>query len=173
MNRNRLFGVLLALTAITASVATPEAWAGATVFSFHFEQPDVFETSLPECLPADLVGLSTGVEITDGQAVETPSGGSNVQATTAFPYRVDFPDGRYVLGNGIEHFGFHFSRGETVSIKSVVKEARTVYDANGQPIGSGTIHANSHTTFHDANGNGQPDDGEVTASVDKFDFTCK
>ena len=172
MNRRRLLGVVVAVAVIAAMVAAAQAWAGATVFRFHFEQPEVFETSLAECLPADLVGLSTGVEITDGQAVETPGGGSNVQGTTAFPYRVDFLDGRYVLGDGIEHFGFHFSRGETVVIKSVVKEARTLYDANGQPIGSGTIHANSHTTFHDANGNGLPDEGEITASVDKFFFTC-
>ena len=173
MNRNRLFGIVLALAAIAAMVAAAQALAGATVFRFHFEQQEVFETSLPECLPADLVGLSTGVEITDGQKVETPSGAFNVRGTTAFPYRVDFPDGRYVLGNTIEHFNFVFSRAGTFVTKSVIQEPKTIYDASGQPIGSGTIHANSHVTFHDANGNGLPDDGEVTASVDKFDFTCK
>jgi hypothetical protein len=143
------------------------------VFRFHFEQPEVFETSFPECLSADLVSLSTGSEITDGQAVETPSGGFNVEGTTAFPYRVDFPDGRYVLGNTVEHFGFHFTAGGTVVTKSVIQEPKTMYDAGGQLIGSGTIHATSHLTFHDANGNDQPDDGEVNASVDKFSFTCK
>jgi len=173
MRRKRLFRGVFAVATITALVAAAQAWAGAAVSHFHFEQPEVFETSLPECLPADLVGLSTGVEITDGQAVETPSGGFNVQGTTTFPYRVDFPDGRYVLGKGIERFGFHFSAGDTVVIKSVIREPRTVYSASGQPIGSGTIHASSHLIFHDANGNGVPDDGEVVASVDKFDFTCK
>jgi hypothetical protein len=173
MHTKRLFRGAFAVATITAFVAAAQAWAGAAVSHFHFEQPEVFETSLPECLPADLVGLSTGSEITDGQAVESPSGGFNVQGTTTFPYRVDFPDGRYVLGDAIEHFGAHFTAGGTVVTKSVVQEPRTVYDASGQPIGSGTIHAISHLTFHDANGNGQPDDGEVTASVDKFDFTCK
>ena len=138
MNHKRLFRAVLALAAITASVAATQAWAGATVFRFHFEQPDVFETSLPECLPADLVGVSTGVEITDGQAVETPSGELNFHGTTTLSYRVDFPDGRYVLGNAVEHFNLQFSRGGTVVTKSVTKEPRTVYDASGRPIGSGT-----------------------------------
>ena len=171
--KGRVFHGAFAVATITAFVAAGQGWAGATVSHFHFEQLEAFETSLPECLPADLIGLSTGSEITDGQAVETPSGGFNVLGTTAFSYRVDFPDGRYVLGNTIEDFNFHFSSGETVVIKSVVREPHIVYDATGQPIGSGTIHAISHLTFHDANGNGQPDDGEVIASVDKFDFTCK
>jgi hypothetical protein len=173
MHLKRLVRGVFAAATITASVTGAQAWAGATVFHFHFEQPEVFETSLPECLPAELVGLSTGSEITDGQAVETPSGRFNVQGTTAFPYRVEFPDGRYVLGDPIEHFSFHYTAGGTVVTKSVIQEPRTVYDASGRPIGSGTIHASSHLTFHDANGNGLPDDGEVTASVDKFDFTCK
>jgi hypothetical protein len=173
VHQKRLFGVVLAVTAMTACVAAAQAFAGATVFRFHFEQPEVFETALPECLPADLVGIATGVEITDGQAVETPSGGFEVRGTTSFRSRVDFPDGRYVLSpGGIEHFNFEFNRGGTVVTKSVTREPRTIYDASGAAVGRVTIHADTHLTFHDANGNGVPDDGEVTASVDKFFFTC-
>jgi hypothetical protein len=29
-----------------------------------------------------------------------------------------------------------------------------------------------HITYRDANGNGMPDEGEITANVDRFFFTC-
>jgi hypothetical protein len=160
-----------ALTAL-ALVGTALS-AGSTVSRFQFEESVSFPTALPECLPADLVGTLVGMEITDGQAVETSSGALEVQGTTSFDYRVDFPDGRYVIGSAPGHFDFHVSPGGTVVTTSVVREPRTVYSAGGDPVGSGTIHANSHMTFRDANGNGLPDPGEITSSVDRFSFTCK
>jgi hypothetical protein len=36
-----------------------------------------------------------------------------------------------------------------------------------------TIHAVSHVAFMDADGDHQPDPGEVTASVDHFRVTCR
>jgi len=165
--------VVLGLAVLLTAATTAQARAEATVARFHFEQPEVFETALPECLPADLVGILTGVEITDGQVVETPSGGFEVRGTSSFPSRVDFPDGSYVLSpGGIEHFGFEFTAGGTVVANSVTREPRTIYDASGVVVGHVTIHAYTHLTFHDANANGVPDEGEVTASVDKFFFTC-
>jgi hypothetical protein len=53
-----------------------------------------------------------------------------------------------------------------------IQASRTIYATDGQPIGQVMIHARSHITFSDANGNGQPDPGEITASVDHFRFTC-
>jgi hypothetical protein len=54
-----------------------------------------------------------------------------------------------------------------------IQEQRTIYSAEGQPIGEVVIHAVSHVTFRDANGNGEPDPGEITAGVDRFFFTCR
>ena len=60
---------------------------------------------------------------------------------------------------------------QTIST-TTIQEPRTIYSADGQPIGKVFLHALSHVTFRDANGNGVPDPGEITASVDRFFFTC-
>jgi len=173
MRHARRYPLVLAVAGVTALATTAHAWGGATVGTFHFEDPVTFPTSLPECLPADLVGTQSGVEVTDGQAVETPSGAFEVRGTTRFDYRVEFPDGRYVIGSAPSQFGFQVSPGGTFVTNTVVHETRTVYSASGNPVGSATIHAKSHMTFRDTSGNGIPDPGEITSSVDRFSFTCK
>ena len=44
---------------------------------------------------------------------------------------------------------------------------------DGEPIGQVFLHGVFHVTFRDANGNGEPDPGEITANVDRFLFTCR
>jgi hypothetical protein len=47
-----------------------------------------------------------------------------------------------------------------------------LYAANGQPIGRVTVHTLSHMTWSDANGNGQPDPGEITVAIERFRISC-
>jgi hypothetical protein len=54
----------------------------------------------------------------------------------------------------------------------VTQDFETVYDAQGQPVGRIEIHAVSHITYTDLNGNGEPDDGEVKAEFDRFRLRC-
>ena len=165
--------LLCAVTALTALAAAASAGAdGATVTRFHFENSEVFATPLPECMDPNVVGIQTATDVVDGQSVENAAEGTQVHGTDRLSYRVDFPDGSYVLGGGVFHFGGTFAPSETATMRDVARETRTVYDAAGTAIGRVVIHANSHLTFHDANGNGEPDDGEITAAVDRFFFTC-
>jgi hypothetical protein len=127
-------------------------------------------TALPECLPPDLIGTQTGTEITVGQVTDTGHS-FQVHGTTTLAYRVVFPDGRYVVGTAVEHFTFIAAPPLAVST-SVFQEPRTIFSADGQPVGTVFIHALSHVTFRDANGNSVPDPGEITANVDRFFFTC-
>ena len=78
------------------------AQAQANVFRFEFQEPLTGSTALPECLPPDLVGTQTGTETTVGQVTETGRT-FQVHGTTTLEYRVVFPDGRYVVGNAVEH----------------------------------------------------------------------
>jgi len=71
----------------------------------------------------------------------------------------------------VEHFTFIATPPQTIST-SVIQELRTIYSADGQLVGKVFIHALSHVTFRDANGNSAPDPGEITANVDRFFFTC-
>jgi acid stress-induced BolA-like protein IbaG/YrbA len=85
---------------------------------------------------------------------------------------VVFPDGRYVVGTAVEHFTFIATVPQTITTMTI-QERRTIYSAEGQPIGEVRIHAVSHVTVRDANDNGEPDPGEITANVDRFFFTCQ
>jgi hypothetical protein len=146
------------------------AQAQAIVDRFEFQVPLPDFTALPECLSSDLVGTQIGTETTVGQVVDTGRS-FHVHATTTLEYRVVFPDGRFVVGTAVEHISFNANAPQTVNT-TTIQEQRTIYSAEGQPVGTVVIHAVSHLTFRDANGNGEPDPGEITASVDRFFFTC-
>jgi hypothetical protein len=166
----RRLGVCLALVLLVLLVPGM-AQAQAIVDRFEFQVPLPESTALPECLSSDLVGAQTGTETTVGQVVDT-GGSFHVHATTTLEYRVVFPDGRFVVGTAVEHISFNANAPQTVNT-TTIQEQRTIYSAEGQPVGEVVIHAVSHLTFRDANDNGEPDPGEITASVDRFFFTCR
>ena len=172
MGISRRFKWLVPLVLALFAVVVPAgiAQAQTSVFRFEFQEPLPGSTSLPECLPPDLIGTQTGTETTVGQVTDTGHS-FQVHGTTTLAYRVVFPDGRYVVGTAVEHFTYIAARPQTVST-SVFQEPRTIYSADGQPVGKVFLHALSHVTFRDANGNSVPDPGEITANVDRFFFTC-
>jgi hypothetical protein len=172
MGISRRFKWLVPLVLALFAVVVPAgiAQAQASVFRFEFQEPLPGSTALPECLPPDLIGTQTGTETTVGQVTDTGHS-FQVHGTTTLAYRVVFPDGRYVVGTAVEHFTFIAAPPQTVS-NTVIQEPRTIYSADGQPIGKVFLHALSHVTFRDANGNSVPDPGEITANVDRFFFTC-
>jgi hypothetical protein len=172
MHWNRLLlrsalSVLLAFPALTfmAEVAN----AQAEVIRFEFVEPLPDQTSLPECLD-DTVGSQVGTETTTGQVVDTGRT-VHVSGTNTLTYTVTFSDGRYVTGSAVEHFSFNANGPLAVSTGAII-EPRTIFSAEGEPVGKVKIHALSHITFQDANGNGNPDPGEIRAQVDRFFFTC-
>ncbi len=170
MRRLRLPSSVVGMALLATLVLAPAAHAQATVFRFQFQEPLPDSTALPECLPPDLVGTQTGTETTVGQVVDTGHS-FQVHGTTTLEYRVVFPDGHYVVGTAVEHFSFNANAPQTTRT-SVIQEPRTIYSADGQPVGTVFIHALTHVTFRDANGNLTPDPGEITANVDRFFFTC-
>jgi hypothetical protein len=172
MHRNRLLlksalSVLLAFPALTVMAGV--AQAQAEVLRFEFVQPLPTETSLPECLD-DTVGSQVGTEATTLQVVDTGKT-SHVTGTATLTYTVTFDDGRYVTGSSVEHFRFNANAPLTVSTV-VITESRTIFSADGEPVGKVKIHALSHVTLQDANENGSPDPGEIRVEVDRFFFTC-
>jgi hypothetical protein len=60
----------------------------------------------------------------------------------------------------------------TANFNVVSQDLETLYDAQGHPVGGIEIHASSHVTFSDVNGDGQPDDGEIHVTFDRFRLTC-
>jgi hypothetical protein len=172
MFRNRLLlrsalSVLLAFPALT--VMAEVANAQAEVLRIERVEPLPSETSLPECLDAT-IGSQVGTEATTLQAVDTGKT-VHIAGTGTLTYTVTFSDGRYVTGLAVEHFTINANAPLTVSTVAIT-ESRTIFSAEGEPVGKVKIHAISHITFQDANENGDPDPGEVRVAIDRFFFTC-
>lgn len=124
------------------------------------------------CLPPDLIGTATLTETTAGQAVDTGNGVVNVHGVNTFDYHGDFPNGITVQsGLNRDIFSFHFNPPRTVQ-HVVTQDLRTIYAADGTPIGTLSIHENSQIVIEDTNGNGEPDPGEVTVQFDHFRLHC-
>jgi hypothetical protein len=150
------------------------AQARAVQESFEFHETLSGTTALPECLPADLIGVMSGTEDTFLTILETDAT-IQARAPTRLNYRVDFPDGSFVIGTATEHFTISTRRTDNplVSTTTIV-EPRTIYDAAGNPIGTAFLHFHGHITAFDANHNGtfEPELGEVTTNFDQLKFTC-
>jgi hypothetical protein len=96
-------------------------------------------------LPPDLVGTLTLTSTQRGTFTETATG-FHIEGSNTEGYRVDFPDGRYVIGAAITRFNFNVTTSGETTFTSAIREPRTIYDAVGEPVGRVFIHALSHTT---------------------------
>jgi hypothetical protein len=100
------------------------------------------------------------------------------EATVVQPWalgnpRADFTDGRYALGEETDHFAFSFSDSNPTAVHSETQqEEATLYAADGQPIGTIVVRVTHHTTYFDANGNSEPDPGEITTTVFRIGTRC-
>jgi hypothetical protein len=94
-------------------------------------------------------------------------------ATATIDYRVDFGDGRYVLGHVIDHHSFviNFQRPTQVET-SAQQEYATIFASDGTVMGTMRVRVTYHPTFSDLNGNFEPDDGEVKTAVDRVVVSC-
>jgi hypothetical protein len=150
-------------------VAGGAAHARAQVFGFTDTEPLPVATALPEC-GDDTVGSQVGTETVAGQVTDTGTT-FHAHGTDTLAYTVTFADGRYVTGGSVEHFSFT-AAGPLATNTVAIHESRTVFSTDGQAVGTVRIHALSHLTYRDADGDGAPDPGEISAGVDRFFFTC-
>jgi hypothetical protein len=180
MERSRrvsLTGGVAALTAaaLTVLVLASASYGRAQVGTFQ-SQTAVSDTvdDTGTCLGPGATGTITGTETVVGHFTETgpPALNFDAHGTSTFVYRVDYVDGRYILGTSVEHFT---STGNSPQLGdlSVFRDVGTLYGPDGQRLGQVIIHGVQHLTFRDANGNFQPDPGEIRANVDHFRLTCR
>jgi hypothetical protein len=166
------------VAAVPAAMLTVLALAGpasgsADTGTFHIDQP--FSDTLTDfpCFEGT-AGTISGTETIDGHFTETgpPSLGFHADGSETQSYRVDLADGRYVLGTFTARFSFNATvRGHIVDSQGGWDRA-IAYAADGRPIGPLTIQSVGHVSYVDANGNGEPDPGEFTASVDHINADC-
>lgn len=162
-------------TPASADTSPPPARESASAADhgrFEFTISETFQGAIPECFAPDLIGTNVATEKTTGRFTETSSGVVTVSGSNVFDYRVDFPNGMYAEGTGTSHFAFVATPNVSVQTQAG-SEPRTVYSPDGEPIAKVRIHAISHVTYRDLNGNGEPDENEVSAEIDRFFFTCQ
>lgn len=138
------------------------AQAEAVVERGSFSKTSSF-TATDFCFPEDLIGQATLMESGTWQAVETPGGVVTVHGVNDFEWQIVFPDGRYVRsGLNRDVFAFVDSPGSTIFTR-VTQDFRTVYAADGTPIGTVMVHAVFHYTMRD---------GELSTLVEQFHVRC-
>jgi hypothetical protein len=156
------------LTVAFMAVGAGSSYGQADAGSFEFQEPFSETVTNYPCsggAPVTMTGTSTQkghFTVVDPQHV-------SVQGSNTSEYRADFPDGRYAIGNEVDHFSFSFGASRpVVEDKSAQQEEAILYAADGQPIGTITVRVIHHVSFTDENGNLEPDPGELTSSVHRI-----
>lgn len=163
--------VPLAFVVLSAALSASPAQAAAVVMRVSASHTDVFPVDGYFCLPEG-VGTATQTESSTGQFVDTGHGVSTFHGVDAYDLRIDFTDGSYVQ-SGLDRDLISAVFNPPLTVFHVVtQDLETLYDAHGQPVGKIEIHAGSQLTYTDLNGNGQPDDGEVKVTFDRFRLSC-
>ncbi|MEU2234801.1 hypothetical protein ACH4A8_07100 [Streptomyces vietnamensis] len=167
--------LLTALLTAAPAVAAPGDIDTGTVLvdDFDLTRTDTFTAPLEGCLPADLLGTATVTEHSVGRFVRTP-GAMVLKGTNYFDFRMTFPDGRYVTsGVDEERIRAVFTDPGRVTVaKMESQDERTIHAPDGTPIGTLSIQETYDAVFTDANGNGEPDPGEITTEHHRFTLTC-
>jgi hypothetical protein len=118
------------------------------------------------------MGTETLTLTDSGQFVATDSG-FHVEGTETVTSSIVFTNGYHVVVSGNNHFAFNTTQtsGQTV-FTFAGHELHTIYNAEGEVVARVMFHGVSHITYRDLNGSEQLDDGEITANIDQFFFTC-
>jgi hypothetical protein len=163
-------GIAVVLGALLIPIGP--AHAQATVTRFFGTHTESFTAPLEGCLPEDLVGTVTVTETSAGQEVLTGTDVYVIHGVNVYDFHLDLPGGVYVQSwRDLDQYTLVLNPPLTV-YNVVTQDLRTIYAADGSPIGTLSIHAGYHVTYDDLDGNGTPDPGEITAGFDHFHLRC-
>jgi hypothetical protein len=150
--------VVLAAVGLLALPAT--SFAQATVDEVSITSPVGPDPVDDTCVGPGVVGILTGTETLTGRTVETETG-FHFAGSLTLAYRVDFPDGSYVISSQIERLTFSGNDGRA-TFGGTLLDKGTLYDANGMVIGDGMFNARFRTTIVDGTAVVEIDDGHLT-----------
>jgi hypothetical protein len=168
----RRFPASAIVAALVLVVTAGTAHAKANVGTFFDQNTEVNQAGTPECVSGDFSGTETLTFTDSGRFVETDAG-FHSEGTETLSVNTVFTNGFYIVGSASNHFAFNTTStsGQTV-FTFAGHEVHTIYNADGVAVAQVIFAGVSHITYRDLNGNGQPDDGEITATFDHFHFTC-
>jgi hypothetical protein len=178
---------VLAAAAVFAPVSASQAGVdpncnpdrGSCAFKFDNVYP------IDDVIPIDGCAAQFGTSATTIGTGEESGGGnySNVPSNPFFHFhetttentRITFPSGYYALDTFSSHLTYTSgSHPPVLTFSQPVQERATVYTPDGEPSGVVVkIHALSHFTWRDMDGNGDPTPGDdYLSSVDNLRMTC-
>jgi hypothetical protein len=147
----RAVRLLSAIVVAAGALALPPSALGqaATVepFSFTFEEGPFL---IDDSCPLGVEGILTGSGVGEGKEVVTRARRNEV-VKTVFDYRVEFPDGSYLLASQTERSTFHTEQQDSGVYGGVTQESGSLYGADGTVIGQLRFHAVFHGTLEDGN----------------------
>ena len=113
------------------------------------------------------------MDLTEGRYTNAPPF-FHFTGTKSLTYRIDYPDGRYIVGSSITKLQIEANAesGSGNEKDTEVSQDDAVVYLAGQQIGTVTVHETFHTTFNDADHDGAIDPGELKSSVDTFRVSC-
>jgi hypothetical protein len=161
---------VLSLAGSTHAHAAESTAARVERFSDTFTE--TFDTTVDDCFVKDLVGTTVNTGTIEGQVVETSRGVLHFGGTVTISFRWEAPNGISADGTSTAHFSFTTNGSVFVDRTMENNDRRTIYAADGTPMGQIVIHFFSLVTFHDLNGDREPQADEISASIDTFFFTC-
>ncbi|MFI8823861.1 hypothetical protein [Streptomyces sp. NPDC053431] len=169
----RLAAPAVALAAAACLCATTPARADTVVIDTVDQTTTrTGEAPLEGCLPADLIGRYTIVEHTVAHVLRTDRT-LVVKGVDSYDFHMDLPDGRYVQsGVDYDRFTLVLARPYHTVLGIVTEDERTIYAADGTPVGTLTIKERRKAVFEDADLDGEVDPGEVIVERDSFALTC-
>ena len=174
--RTFLTAAMLAVTAAVAAPAvahaTPSAPARATVGTFFNQDTEIFPVDGTECVSGIGPGIETATFTNSGRFVATNSG-FHVEGTAAIDSHTVFTSGYHITATGQAHFEFKTSFTSSQTVNTLAgPEVHTIFNAANEAVAQVKFVGVFHITYRDLNGNGQPDEGEITSSFERFHFIC-
>ena len=173
----RMSSITRTLAALPASVlllavASTTAHAQVSSGTFFDQQTEINQVGTPECVEGDLTGIETVTFTLSGRSVRTASG-IHFEGTQAVAGRQVFTNGYIDTVDASSHFTFNATAtaGQT-DFTQAGHELHTTVNAEGEVISRVNFVGVTHITYRDLNGNGQPNEGEITSNFEKFHFTC-
>lgn len=177
---------VLAATAVLAPASASHAGVdpncnpdrGSCAFQFD----NVY--TIDKVVPMDGCATQFGTSATRVGTGEEIGGGnySNIPGNPMFHFhdaiaentRFTFASGYYALDTLYSHVTYTSgSHPPVLTLSQPTQEQATVYTPEGQPVSVVKIHALSHFTWRDMDGNGDPTPGDdYTAYVDNLRITC-
>ena len=112
--------------------------------------------------PTGVVGILTGTDTLSGRTVETETG-FHFAGSLTLVYRIDLPNGSYILGSQTERLTFSGTDGHEV-FGGTLLDKGTLYDANGVLIGDTMFNARFRWNILDGTIVAEKSGGDLSAS---------